>query len=202
MKDFSFLTLKNPVENIILKEKGSKFIGYAQNVNCEEDFKVFLKTIKDLHPKATHHCFAFRLGILGENFRVNDDGEPSGSAGLPILNQIIAKNLTQVSVIVLRYYGGTKLGVSGLIKAYKNCAKETLEHGIIVKEEPKRRVKMTFNFALQNTVFSFINKLNVTILEFSAKENCVLKLEINLRDLQNLKDFSQENPGISVNLED
>ena len=123
--EFSFNTIKSPVENILLKEKGSKFIGFAFPVDDEEDLKKSLQKIREEHPKATHHCYAFRLGMKGENYRANDDGEPSGSAGLPIYNQLLAHDITNVLVIVVRYYGGTKLGVSGLVKTYNESAKIT-----------------------------------------------------------------------------
>ena len=130
--EFSFNTIKSPVENILLKEKGSKFIGFAFPVDDEEDLKKSLQKIREEHPKATHHCYAFRLGMKGENYRANDDGEPSGSAGLPIYNQLLAHDITNVLVIVVRYYGGTKLGVSGLVKTYKESAKITLEEALIL----------------------------------------------------------------------
>ena len=103
--EFSFNTIKSPVENILLKEKGSKFIGFAFPVDDEEDLKKSLQKIREEHPKATHHCYAFRLGMKGENYRANDDGEPSGSAGLPIYNQLLAHEITNVLVIVFLYYG-------------------------------------------------------------------------------------------------
>ena len=133
--EFSFNTIKSPVENILLKEKGSKFIGFAFPVDDEEDLKKSLQKIREEHPKATHHCYAFRLGMKGENYRANDDGEPSGSAGLPIYNQLLAHDITNVLVIVVRYYGGTKLGVSGLVKTYKESAKITLEEAEIITKE-------------------------------------------------------------------
>ena len=116
---FEFRTIKSPVEDILLKEKGSKFLGFAYPVNDEKELKKSLDALKAEHPKATHHCYAYRLGLNGENYRANDDGEPSGSAGLPIYNQLLANELTNILLVVVRYYGGTKLGVSGLVKAYK-----------------------------------------------------------------------------------
>ena len=100
---FEFSTIKEPVENILLKEKGSKFIGFAFPINSETDLKKNLEKIREEHPKATHHCYAFRLGLNGENYRANDDGEPSGSAGLPIYNQLLANDLTNILLIVVRY---------------------------------------------------------------------------------------------------
>ena len=105
--EFSFNTIKSAIENVLLKEKGSKFLSFAFPLNDEDDIKKYLSKIREEHPKATHHCYAFRYGINGENYRANDDGEPSGSAGLPIYNQLLAHHITNVLVIVVRYYGGT-----------------------------------------------------------------------------------------------
>lgn len=178
MSEFSYQTIESFVENILLKEKGSKFIGYASPVSDEDKFKVFLSEVKALHPKATHHCYAFRLGIEGENYRANDDGEPSGSAGLPIYNQILAKEITNVGVVIVRYYGGTKLGVSGLVKAYKNTAKETLEAGIIITTDLTFKCEIKFGFSIQNEIFTLINKLDGKILNFDTAENCTILSEI------------------------
>jgi uncharacterized YigZ family protein len=186
MSKFSFKTIKKQVDNILFKEKGSKFIGFASSITNEEDFKDYLAEIKKNHPKATHHCYAFRLGLEGENFRANDDGEPNGSAGLPIYNQILAKELANVCVIVVRYYGGTKLGVSGLVKAYKNCARETLDFSEIIVKDLKITVEISFKFALQNMIFSLINKFNGKILEFITAENCIIYTEIKMSDKENI----------------
>jgi len=118
----SYKTIRNPVEEILFKEKGSKFIGFGFSVDDESEAKKYLENLWQKYPDATHICYAYRLGVNGEIYRANDDGEPSGSAGLPIYNQIISKEITNVLVASVRYYGGTKLGVSGLIKAYKLSA--------------------------------------------------------------------------------
>ena len=99
---YNYTTIKSEVRDILLKEKGSKFIGFAFPVNNEKELKTALEGLKEEHPKATHHCYAFRIGINGENYRANDDGEPSGSAGLPIYNQLLAHNLTNVLVVIIR----------------------------------------------------------------------------------------------------
>ena len=182
MSIFSFKTIKKSAEEILIKEKGSKFIGIASPISNEEDFKNYLAEIKKAHSKATHYCHAFRLGLEGENFRANDDGEPNGSAGLPIFNQILAKDLTNICVIVVRYYGGTKLGVSGLVKAYKSCAHDTLELSEIVVVDLKINIEIQFKFELQNVIFSLINKYEGKILEFLSAENCTIKTEINVSD--------------------
>ena len=170
--EFSFNTIKSPVENILLKEKGSKFIGFAFPVDDEEDLKKSLQKIREEHPKATHHCYAFRLGMKGENYRANDDGEPSGSAGLPIYNQLLAHDITNVLVIVVRYYGGTKLGVSGLVKTYKESAKITLEEAEIITKELESEIEISFNFSQQNQIFTLLNKFDGRILDFLSDEKC------------------------------
>src|ERR1700704_389213 len=116
------------------KDRGSKFIAYAFAVADVNAFKERLAAIKKEHPKATHHCFAYRIGLDGNNFRVNDDGEPSGSAGRPVLGQIDSKQLTNVLVIVVRYFGGTLLGVPGLINAYKTTAALALQVTPVVRK--------------------------------------------------------------------
>lgn len=192
MTQFSFKTIKNPVEEILLKEKGSKFIGFASSIANEEEFKKFLVEIKNKHSKATHHCYAFRIGIEGENYRANDDGEPNGSAGLPIFNQILAKDLTNISVVVVRYYGGTKLGVSGLVKAYKNCAQETLDLAEIITKDLTVLVEISFKFSFQNVIFSLINKFDGKILDFITAENCIIKAEIKAADSQQFSEKLKE----------
>jgi uncharacterized YigZ family protein len=182
MTKFSYKTIKKPIGDILLKEKGSKFIGFASSVLTEEAFKNYLAEIKKYHPKATHLCHAFRIGIDGENHRANDDGEPNGSAGLPIYNQILAKELTNVCVIVVRYYGGTKLGLSGLVKAYKKCAQETLDLAEIITKDLTILVEINFKFSFQNVIFSLVNKFDGKVLEFSTAENCKIKAEIKSED--------------------
>src|SRR5690606_13293262 len=137
-------TLEKPLEKILCKEKGSKFIGFAYPINNEEELKNILEKIRAEHPKATHHCYAYRMGLSGENYRANDDGEPSGSAGLPIYNQLLANEITNVIVIVVRYYGGTKLGVSGLVKMYKESAKMTLEEANTIIKELEIDIQIQF----------------------------------------------------------
>ena len=199
LEKFSYKTIKNPHGDILLKEKGSKFIGFAAPISNEADFKDYLAEVKKAHPKATHHCYAFRIGLEGENFRANDDGEPNGSAGLPIFNQILAKELTNICVIVVRYYGGTNLGVSGLVKAYKFCAQETLELSEIVEKDLQIKFEIQFKFELQNVIFSLINKFDGKILEFITAENCTIKAEIKMSEkedfikkLEEMHEFSFE----------
>ena len=194
---FSFKTIKSPLENILLKEKGSKFIGFAFPVNNEAEIKAALEKVRTEHPKATHHCYAFRLGIEGENYRANDDGEPSGSAGLPIYNQLLANELTHILLIVVRYYGGTKLGVSGLVKTYKESAKLTLEESEIITKDLESGVEIEFDFNKQNQIFTLLNKFDGKILNFFSEEQCKIIAKINTSQKENISEQLSEMQNIS-----
>ena len=194
---FSFKTIKSPLENILLKEKGSKFIGFAFPVNNEAEIKAALEKVRTEHPKATHHCYAFRLGIEGENYRANDDGEPSGSAGLPIYNQLLANELTHILLIVVRYYGGTKLGVSGLVKTYKESAKLTLEECEIITKDLESEVEIEFDFNKQNQIFTLLNKFDGKILNFFSEEQCKIIAKINTSQKENISEQLSEMQNIS-----
>jgi len=176
-----YTTIEKPVENTLLKEKGSKFIGFAFPVNNETELKSALDKIRTEHPKATHHCYAFRMGLNGENYRANDDGEPSGSAGLPIYNQLLAHEITNVLVISVRYYGGTKLGVSGLVKAYKESAKITLEEANIITKELEIEIKIQFQFNQQNIIFTLLSKFDAKILNFDSQQTAIISARIKTK---------------------
>ncbi|AZI32570.1 IMPACT family protein [Kaistella carnis] len=195
--EFSFDTIQSPVENVLSKEKGSKFIGFAFPINNEKELKEALGKIRDEHPKATHHCYAFRLGLSGENYRANDDGEPSGSAGLPIYNQLLAHHLTNILVIVVRYYGGTKLGVSGLVKAYKDSAKLTLDESTIITKELQIELEITFDYSQQNIIFTLLNKNEAKILDFKTAEKCTILSKIKLAEKENISEQLSEMQNIS-----
>jgi len=195
--EFSFETIKAPVENIFFREKGSKFIGFAFPVRNDAEIKDALQQIKEIHPKATHHCYAFRLGINGENYRANDDGEPSGSAGLPIYNQLLAHNLTNTLVIVVRYYGGTKLGVSGLVRAYKESARAALAEAEIITEELQSGIEISFDFSQQNVIFTLLNKFNAKIQDFITEEKCTIKAVIKSAEKESISNQLAEMQNIS-----
>lgn len=189
---FEFQTINKKIEAILLKEKGSKFIGFAYPVNSESDIRDSLNHLKSIHPKATHHCYAYRLGTNGENYRANDDGEPSGSAGLPIYNQLLAHQITNVLLVVIRYYGGTKLGVGGLVKAYKESAKYTLEQSEIITRELESKIEMRFKFSQQNQIFTLLNKYDAKILDFDAQETCIIQASIKTSKKESITDELSE----------
>jgi len=189
---FEYNTIQSSIENILTKEKGSKFIGFAYPISNENDLKKCLEKLREEHPKATHHCYGFRLGIKGKNYRANDDGEPSGSAGLPIYNQLLAHDITNVLVVVIRYYGGTNLGVGGLVKAYKESAKLTLDEAHIITKELESTLEITFPFEHQNTIFTLLNKFNAKIQNFDAQETCIITANLKTSQKENISDVLSE----------
>lgn len=191
-------SIANAVENIITKEKGSKFIGYAYPVKTEEEVKEKLNFLKEKYPDATHHCYAYRLGFEGENYRANDDGEPNGTAGLPIYNQLLSNDLTFCLVISIRYFGGTKLGVSGLIKAYKESAELTLQNATSKTIVKKRHYQIDFSYTDNGVVMRNAEKFNAKIVFRDYQEECSIKVSLPLKKA---KDFENSfNPYNNINL--
>lgn len=147
------------------KDRGSRFLGYAFPIQSVEDFKKRLKELKEEHPKAVHHCFAYRLGTDGNNFRAGDDGEPAGSAGKPILNQLDSKKLTNTAVVVVRYFGGTLLGVPGLINAYKTTTSLALQLTPIVQKPVLETYSLHFAYDGMNEVMTVVKRFGCAVLK-------------------------------------
>ncbi len=160
------------------KDRGSKFLAYAYPINTVEEFKNYHQELKQLHPKAVHHCFAYRVGIDGNTFRVSDDGEPSGSAGKPILNQIDSKQLINVAVIVVRYFGGTLLGVPGLINAYKTATALALQLSPIVTKQVESNFELHFDYTKMNEVMTVVKQFNCTLIAQQQQLFCSMKIGI------------------------
>lgn len=178
----SFFTIDKP-SFAEFKDRGSKFIALAFPIGSAEDFKQRLNEVKKEHPKATHHCFAYRLGTDGNSFRVSDDGEPPGSAGRPILGQIDSKQLTDVAVIVARYFGGTLLGVPGLINAYKSAAAMALQLTPAVSKPITARYMLQFDYTLMNEVMGVVKMCQCAIVVNEAQLFCKLVLDVPLNRL-------------------
>ncbi len=198
MNDTSYKTIAQAAPETKRTEKNSRFLSYAYPITNEEEANAFLDSLRQDHPKATHHCYALRLGTDGQLFRANDDGEPTGSAGRPILGQIDSFELTDVLVVVVRYYGGVKLGVSGLIKAYKSSAHQVLQHAHIVRKEIKEQISFFIPYALVNDFLDWVNQkdLNITeqdyvdtgghfVLNIPKKQFKDIKMELENRFLNN-----------------
>lgn len=178
----SFNTIEKP-SFAEFKDRGSKFIAYAFPVLTVEDFKARLNDVKKEHPKATHHCFAYRLGTDGNTFRVSDDGEPSGSAGRPILGQIDSKQLTNTLVIVVRYFGGTLLGVPGLINAYKSATAMALQLTPVVPRPVTTQYTLQFDYTLMNEVMAVIKTCQCNIVVNEAQLFCKVIVDVPLSRL-------------------
>lgn len=160
------------------KDRGSKFIAYAFPIQSADDFKAQLLVLKKEHPKAVHHCFAYRIGLDGNNFRVSDDGEPSGSAGRPILGQIDSKDLTNTAVVVVRYFGGTLLGVPGLINAYKTATVMALQLVPIVEKAIELIYELQFDYTRMNEVMMICKQFGCTVIGQEQQLFCLLKIGI------------------------
>jgi len=160
------------------KDRGSKFIAIAQPIASVEEFKEALNAIKKLHPKATHHCFAYRLGLDGNNFRVSDDGEPSGTAGRPILGQIDSKGLTGVLVVVVRYFGGTLLGVPGLINAYRSAAALALQITPLVQKQVEKEFEVQFDYTMIGEIMALAKQYNCRVVRQEMQLFCNITLAI------------------------
>lgn len=182
---FSYQTIQKPIEEITFKEKGSKFISYAYPIQDEEEAKERLTYLWSIHPDATHICYAYRLGLEGENYRANDDGEPSGSGGLPIYNQIVSKEITFVLVASVRYYGGTKLGVGGLVRAYKLSAQLVLEKSKIVERHLTEKIQFDFSYEDQGNVMRNVDKFNAEVISTEFTDTCNLIVRIRKENLDN-----------------
>lgn len=156
----SYTTLAGPAHGEF-RDRGSKFLAYAFPVYTEEEWQARLEEVRREHPKARHHCYGYRLGLDGNNFRANDDGEPSGTAGRPILGQIDSFGLANVIVIVVRYFGGTLLGTSGLINAYKESTANALNQAELIERTVEDIYRITFDYALMGNVMSSIKNLEL-----------------------------------------
>lgn len=181
----SFLTIRSNSEGLY-KEKGSKFIARAFPVENEDDVKEVLQKLKKEYYDARHHCYAYRISPEDEKFRSNDDGEPSGSAGKPILNQLLSKELMNVLVVVVRYFGGTKLGVSGLINAYKTATLEALNNADVIKRFLYRQIEIRCTYAHLNSVLRIIKEEDAEILTRDFSLDCVIKIQIKRNDLEKI----------------
>ena len=190
-----YLTIEKP-SSAEFKDRGSKFIAFAFPIETADDFKKQLQLLKKEHPKAVHHCFAYRIGTDGNNFRSSDDGEPSGTAGKPILGQLDSKAITNAAVIVVRYWGGTLLGVPGLINAYKTATALALQVTPVIQKQIEVNYNIEFDYTQMNEVMMVLKQFNCTIISNEMQLFCIIKTGVpknrleevlyRLKDLQNV----------------
>jgi uncharacterized YigZ family protein len=179
-------------------DRGSKFIGIAFPITSANDFKVALNEVKKMHPKASHHCFAYRIGMDGLAYRVADAGEPSGTAGRPILGQIDSKGLTNVLVVVVRYFGGTLLGVPGLINAYKSAASMALQLTPIVKKPILTLYELQFDYTMSNDIMRLIKKYGCFMLKQELQLFCSYEVGITRQIEKECLVALEELRGLSI----
>jgi uncharacterized YigZ family protein len=172
-----YYTIEKPA-TAEFKDRGSKFIAFAFPITDSADFKKGLQEIKGEHPKAVHHCFAYRVGTDGNNFRSSDDGEPPGTAGKPILGQIDSKQLTNIAVIVVRYFGGTLLGVPGLINAYKMSTALALQTTPVIQKAIEINYRLQFDYTKMNEIMTIIKKHGCSVLKQQVELFCVMEIGI------------------------
>lgn len=160
------------------KDRGSRFIACVYPLNAVSDFKAILESVKKEYPKASHYCFAYRIGLEGNNYRANDDGEPSGSAGKPIMGMIESKQLTDVVIIVVRYFGGTLLGVPGLINAYRSAAALVLQTTPVVQKNVELQYMLQFDYTIMNDIMIIVKQYNCTVISQELQLFCSMKIGV------------------------
>ena len=192
-----YYTIEKP-STAEFKDRGSRFLAYAFPITSAEEFKKRIRELREEHPKAAHHCFAYRIGTDGNNFRAGDDGEPSGSAGKPILGHIDSKELTNLAVVVVRYFGGTLLGVPGLINAYKTAASLALQLTPIVKKPVLAVYEIEFDYTRMNDIMMVIKRFGCIILQNETQLFCRMVIGIPLAMLDLCLDKLKDLQGLTL----
>ncbi|WP_196886725.1 IMPACT family protein [Aureivirga sp. CE67] len=183
----TYKTIEGPSEETLFKDRGSKFFGYAFPVSNEDEIKEHLHRLKKEHHTARHWCYAWQLGTDKIRFRANDDGEPSNSAGQPIYGQILSKEITNVLIVVVRYFGGTKLGVGGLINAYRTGAQMALDASSIVERTIDVHFQLTFDYPHMNKVMRVIKDRKLDIVNQKMELQCEYIISVRKKDAENVK---------------
>ena len=195
----TYKTIASSVQEVIFKEKSSKFLGYAFPVTSEEEIKAHLEEVKKAHFSARHWCYAWQLGHgTNQRYRANDDGEPNNTAGIPIYGQIQSFELTNILVIVVRYFGGIKLGVGGLVQAYKTTAQLTLQEAEIEEKLITKELRIRFEYPLMNKVMRVVKEQNLNITQQLLTENCELHLAIRQSDYQRMQELFENIYGVLI----
>jgi len=178
----TYKTIEVAKGDALFKEKGSKFIGYVFPIDSEDDVKIYINQLKKKHHAARHWCYAWQLGVEAFCYRVNDDGEPNNSAGNPIYGQILSKDLTNILVVVVRYFGGTKLGVGGLIGAYKTTAKLILDEADIVEKTIDVFFRLIFEYQDMNKVMRIIKEQHINLIQQKMELSCDFLISIRKKN--------------------
>ena len=183
----TYKTIEIAAGDALFKEKGSKFIGYVYPITSEDEAKIFLDELKKKHHSARHWCYAWQLGVEEIHYRANDDGEPNNSAGQPIYGQILSKDITNVLVVVVRYFGGTKLGVGGLINAYKTTAKLILDEARIVQKTIDVFYHLIFEYQDMNKVMRIVKEQDLNLIQQKMELNCEFLISVRKKNADKVK---------------
>lgn len=198
MEKDTYKTIKKPSPEVLFKDRGSKFFGYAFPVTTEDETKEHIDALKKKHHTARHWCYAWQLGKHYEHYRANDDGEPSNSAGMPIYGQLQSFEVTNILVVVVRYFGGTKLGVGGLIQAYKSAAQMALEASKIFELTIDDLYKLQFDYPEMNTVMRIIKEEDLTIVNQKLELNCEIQLAVRKKDSNKIFELFENTYKVSI----
>tara|TARA_R100000306_G_scaffold44878_1_gene42814 strand:+ start:17047 stop:17670 length:624 start_codon:yes stop_codon:yes gene_type:complete len=198
----TYKTILKPGKETLFKEKGSKFFGYALPVKTEDEIKECLEALKKQHHTARHFCYAWQLGMEYDSYRANDDGEPSNSAGMPIYGQLQAFDVTNVLVVSVRYFGGTKLGVGGLIQAYKTSAQLALDASKIVTRTINEAFVLKFDYPEMNTVMRIIKEEDLTILEQNMALDCEIIISVRKKEAERIFQLFTNTYKVSIKRKD
>lgn len=193
----TYLTIAAPSEGIF-KDRGSKFIGFAYPVESEEEIRQRLQELRKEHFNARHHCYAYRLGADKLQYRINDDGEPSGTAGRPIYNQLLSKDLSNILIVVVRYFGGTLLGVPGLINAYKNAALEAIAQAEIVEKIVYDLYRLDFGYLQMNEVMKVIKEKGLEVRSQQFDLQCSMEIAIRKKRITETVDSLSKIEGLTL----
>lgn len=195
--DDTYRTIENPSEGLF-RDRGSKFLAYAYPINSDNDIKEIVASLKSEHPKANHHCWAMRLTTDRSVFKLNDDGEPSGTAGRPILNTLLSKDITNILVVVVRYFGGTLLGVPGLINAYKMATEEALAHAVIIEKTVNDVYAISFDYLQMNAIMRIIKDGDLAILSQQFDNDCSIQISIRKMQVNTILDKLHKVDGVTI----
>ena len=193
-----YKTISKPSEEILFKEKNSKFFGYAFPIKYEDEVKEALELLKKQHNSARHFCYAYQLGTETISYRVNDDGEPNNSAGMPIYGQIQSFDVTNTLVVIIRYFGGVKLGVGGLISAYKTAAQMTLENSEIIEKTIDVHYIISFDYKDMNKVMRIIKEKNLEIICQKMEMSCEIEIATRKKNAEIIVDIFSSIYGIII----
>ncbi len=199
--DDTYQSIAEPAEGFF-KDKGSKFLAYAYPVENDAQAKSHLNDLYELHPKAVHHCYAYRLGADRMSYRMSDDGEPSGTAGRPILNTLYSRNVTNLLVVVVRYFGGTLLGVPGLINAYKAATEAALDLAEIITRHYFSVYRLSFQYHQMNDVMRIVKEMDLPVRVQAFEMQCTMEVEVRSTLVERFVARSEKVEGLSVELAD